>query len=104
MTMAGNLRKVPGLGRVGGPRRVAPLTRRRPRVDLSHHSRSPLGSSVVNCVTYRDGVRTPEGGDPVEAVARMRGRGAGFVWLGLHEPTDQEFAGVAELFELHPPP
>jgi magnesium transporter len=71
-------------------------------VDLSHPARSPLGSSVVNCVTYRDGVRTPEGGDPVEAVTRMRKRGAGFVWLGLHEPTDQEFAGVAELFDLHP--
>ncbi|MEU5756673.1 magnesium and cobalt transport protein CorA [Streptomyces sp. NPDC047829] len=102
MTMAGNLRKVTGLGRVGGLRKVARLARRRPPVDLSHPARSPLGSSVVNCVTYRDGVRTPEGGDPVEAVTRMRKRGAGFVWLGLHEPTDQEFAGVAELFDLHP--
>jgi magnesium transporter len=71
-------------------------------VDLSHPARSPLGSSVVNCVTYRDGVRTPEGGDPVEAVERMRERGAGFVWLGLHEPTNREFAGVADLFDLHP--
>ena len=59
MTMAGNLRKVTGLGRVGGLRGVARLARRRPRVDLSHHARSPLGSSVVNCVTYRDGVRVP---------------------------------------------
>ncbi|MDT0610760.1 magnesium and cobalt transport protein CorA [Streptomyces lancefieldiae] len=102
MSRAGNLRKVTGLGRVGGLRKVARLTRRRPRVDLSHPARSPLGSSVVNCVTYRDGVRTPDGGDPVDAVERMRGHGAGFVWLGLHEPTDQEFAGVAELFDLHP--
>ncbi|MFI5856917.1 magnesium and cobalt transport protein CorA [Streptomyces parvulus] len=102
MTMAGNLRKVTGLGKVGGLRKVARLGRRRRRVDLSHPARSPLGSSVVNCVTYRDGVRTPEGGDPVDAVARMRKRGAGFVWLGLHEPTDQEFAGLAELFDLHP--
>ncbi|MCC9157247.1 magnesium and cobalt transport protein CorA [Streptomyces parvulus] len=102
MTMAGNLRKVTGLGKVGGLRKVARLGRRRRRVDLSHPARSPLGSSVVNCVTYRDGIRTPEGGDPVEVVTRMRRRGAGFVWLGLHEPTDQEFAGVAELFDLHP--
>ncbi|MEU8746592.1 magnesium and cobalt transport protein CorA [Streptomyces parvulus] len=102
MTMAGNLRKVTGLGKVGGLRKVARLGRRRRRVDLSHPARSPLGSSVVNCVTYRDGTRTPEGGDPVEVVTRMRRRGAGFVWLGLHEPTDQEFAGVAELFDLHP--
>ena len=102
MSMAGNLRKVTGLGKVGGLRKVARLTRRRPRVDLSHPARSPLGSSVVNCVTYRDGIRVPESGDLVDVVQRVRKRGAGFVWLGLHEPTDQEFAGIAELFDLHP--
>ncbi|GAA3791952.1 magnesium and cobalt transport protein CorA [Streptomyces coacervatus] len=100
--MAGNLRKVTHLGKVGGLRKVARLARRRPRVDLSHPARSPLGSSVVNCVTYRDGVRVPEGSDLVDAVKRVRKNGDGFVWLGLHEPTDQEFAGIAELFDLHP--
>ncbi|MFJ3333643.1 magnesium and cobalt transport protein CorA [Streptomyces sp. NPDC086766] len=102
MSMAGNLRKVTGLGKVGGLRGVARLARRRLRVDLSHPARSPLGSSVVNCVMYRDGSRVPEAGDVVEAVARVRKAGDGFVWLGLHEPTDQEFAGIAELFDLHP--
>ncbi|MFD9004326.1 magnesium and cobalt transport protein CorA [Streptomyces sp. NPDC059582] len=102
MSMAGNLRKVTGLGGVGGLRKVARLARRRPRVDLSHPVRSPLGSSVVNCVTYRDGVRAPGGHDLVDAVERVRKSGDGFVWLGLHEPTDQEFAGIAELFDLHP--
>ncbi|AZP16976.1 magnesium/cobalt transporter CorA [Streptomyces aquilus] len=102
MSMAGNLRKVTSLGRVGGLRRVARLARRRPRVDLSHPARSPLGSSVVNCVSYRDGSRVPGGGDLVDTVERVRKHGDGFVWLGLHEPTDQEFAGIAELFELHP--
>jgi magnesium transporter len=102
MSMAGNLRKVTHLSRVGGLRKVARLARRRPRVDLSHPARSPLGSSVVNCVTYRDGVRVPGGSDLVDAVERVRKNGDGFVWLGLHEPTDQEFAGIAELFDLHP--
>lgn len=102
MSMAGNLRKVTGLGRVGGLRRVARLARRRPKVDLSHPARSPLGSSVVNCVTYQDGVRVPEDGDLVDIVERVRKSGDGFVWLGLHEPTDREFAGLAELFDLHP--
>jgi magnesium transporter len=102
MSMAGNLRRVTGLDRVGGLRRVARLARRRPRVDLSHPARSPLGSSVVNCVTYRDGARIPEAGDLVDAVEQVRKRGHGFVWLGLHEPTAQEFAGIAELFDLHP--
>jgi magnesium transporter len=102
MSMAGNLRKVRHLGRVGGLRKVARLARRRPRVDLSHPARSPLGSSVVNCVTYQDGVRVPDCSDLVDAVERVRKKGNGFVWLGLHEPTDQEFAGIAELFDLHP--
>ncbi|MCL6667113.1 MULTISPECIES: magnesium and cobalt transport protein CorA [Streptomyces] len=102
MSMAGNLRKVTSLGRAGGLRKVARLARRRPRVDLSHPARSPLGSSVVNCVSYRDGVRVPEGSDLVDTVERVRKHRDGFVWLGLHEPTDQEFAGIAELFDLHP--
>lgn len=102
MSMAGNLRKVTELGRVGGLRRVARLARRRPRVDLSHPARSPLGSSVVNCVTYSGGVRGAATGDLVDAVRQVRKSGDGFVWLGLHEPTDQEFAGIAELFDLHP--
>ncbi|MFF7974675.1 CorA family divalent cation transporter [Streptomyces sp. NPDC007905] len=102
MSMAGNLRKVTGLGRVGGLGKVARLTRRRPRVDLSHPARSPLGSSVVNCVTYQDGVRMPECTDLADAVEMVRKSGEGFVWLGLHEPTDSEFAGIAELFDLHP--
>ncbi|OPG07569.1 magnesium and cobalt transport protein CorA [Streptomyces sp. GKU 895] len=102
MSMAGNLRKVTSLSRVGGLRRVARLARRRPRVDLSHPARSPLGSSVVNCVSYREGARVPGGGDLVDTVEQVRKHGDGFVWLGLHEPTDQEFAGIAELFELHP--
>ena len=102
MSMAGNLRKVTGLGRVGGLRKVARLARRHPRVDLSHHARSPLGSSVVKCVTYQDGVRVPLGGDLVDAVERVRKKDDGFVWLGLHEPTNEEFAGIAELFDLHP--
>ena len=102
MARAGNLRKVTSLGGVRGLRKGARLARRRPRVDLSHPARSPLGSSVVNCVTYREGVRTSERGDLVDTVERMRKSREGFVWLGLHEPTDQEFAGIAELFDLHP--
>ncbi|MGW1670847.1 magnesium and cobalt transport protein CorA [Streptomyces sp. NPDC002324] len=102
MSMAGNLRKVTGFDKVGGLRRMARLARRRPRVDLSHPARSPLGTSVVNCVTYHKGVRSPGGRDVVEAVKQVRKHDHGFVWLGLHEPTQREFAGIAELFDLHP--
>ncbi|MFC9847815.1 magnesium and cobalt transport protein CorA [Streptomyces sp. NPDC060223] len=102
MSMAGNLRKVAGLDKVSGLRKVARLARRHTRVDLSHPARSPLGSAVVNCVAYQDGARVPGGRDLVETVERVRKKDDGFVWLGLHEPTDQEFTGIADLFDLHP--
>lgn len=38
----------------------------------------------------------------MDTVERVRKKDDGFVWLGLHEPTNEEFAGIAELFDLHP--
>jgi magnesium transporter len=71
-------------------------------VDLSHPARSPLGSAVVNCVLYEDGARHRGACPAEEAVRRVRKSGDGFVWIGLHEPSVEEFAGLAELFGLHP--
>lgn len=71
-------------------------------VDLSHPARSPLGSAVVNCIVYRDGVRQDGCADAEEALRRVRKTGDGFVWIGLHEPSQTELAGLAELFGLHP--
>ncbi|GLX17587.1 magnesium transporter CorA [Streptomyces lavendulae subsp. lavendulae] len=71
-------------------------------VDLSHPARSPLGSAVVNCVVYQDGIRQDGCAEVEEALRRVRKAGAGFVWIGLHEPSQQELAGLAELFGLHP--
>ncbi|MFI1352661.1 magnesium and cobalt transport protein CorA [Streptomyces sp. NPDC020898] len=87
---------------VGSLRKVARLARRGRRVDLSHPARSPLGSTVVNCVIYRDGVRQDTAPTVEESVARVRKHNRGFVWLGLHEPSETEFSRVAELFGLHP--
>jgi magnesium transporter len=70
-------------------------------VDLSHPARSPLGSAVVNCVVYLDGERQLDHCAAEEALRRVRKAGTGFVWIGLHEPSQEEFAGVAELFDLH---
>jgi magnesium transporter len=73
----------------------------RSTVDLSHPARSPLGSAVVNCVVYRSGTRQSGDRAAKEALRLVRQAGAGFVWIGLHEPSQEEFAGVAELFSLH---
>ncbi|ANW21942.1 magnesium and cobalt transport protein CorA [Streptomyces clavuligerus] len=83
-------------------RRAMRRAYRRPTVDLSHPARSPLGSSVVNCVVYEDGVRRPCTGDAHDALREVRKQGRGFVWIGLHEPTHAEFAVFAALFGLHP--
>ncbi|MEU8590955.1 magnesium and cobalt transport protein CorA [Streptomyces sp. NPDC048664] len=60
-------------------------------------------SAVVDCAVYRDGVRvqTPAPLSPQEAMRLVR-RDGGFVWIGLHEPTEAEFAGIAGEFGLHP--
>uniref|UniRef100_A0AAU2K0I3 Magnesium transport protein CorA n=1 Tax=Streptomyces sp. NBC_00049 TaxID=2903617 RepID=A0AAU2K0I3_9ACTN len=71
-------------------------------VDLSHPARSPLGSAVVNCVVYQDGVRQDGCAEVEEALRRVRKTGEGFVWIGLHEPSQEELAGLAALFGLHP--
>ncbi|MER5196127.1 magnesium and cobalt transport protein CorA [Streptomyces sp. NPDC002755] len=60
-------------------------------------------SAVVDCAVYRDGARVAytQPPTPQEAMRRVR-RDGGFVWIGLHEPTEAEFAGIASEFGLHP--
>ncbi|KQX71331.1 magnesium and cobalt transport protein CorA [Streptomyces sp. Root1310] len=60
-------------------------------------------SAVVDCAVYRDGARVTYAQPPTpqEAMRRVR-RDGGFVWIGLHEPTEAEFAGIASEFGLHP--
>ncbi|MFI8948681.1 magnesium and cobalt transport protein CorA [Streptomyces sp. NPDC053750] len=60
-------------------------------------------SAVVDCAVYRDGMRveTETPLSPHQAMRQVR-RDGGFVWIGLHEPTEDEFAGIAREFGLHP--
>lgn len=58
-------------------------------------------SPVVDCAVYVDGRRLPGHLDHVEALAEVRRRGTGFVWVGLYEPDEALMQGVAKVFELH---
>lgn len=60
-------------------------------------------SAVVDCAIYRDGSRVafPAPLTPHEAMLQVR-RDGGFAWIGLHEPTEDEFAVIAREFGLHP--
>ncbi|MFH9014336.1 magnesium/cobalt transporter CorA [Streptomyces sp. NPDC017943] len=56
---------------------------------------------IVDCAIYRDGQRTEGSEDFSEALGEARTAG-GFVWIGLHEPTEREFEHVSREFGLHP--
>lgn len=56
---------------------------------------------IVDCAVYRDGRRTKGPEDLSDALADARAAG-GFVWIGLHEPTEDEFGLVTQEFGLHP--
>ncbi|MEU3946399.1 magnesium and cobalt transport protein CorA [Streptomyces sp. NPDC029526] len=60
-------------------------------------------TAVVDCAVYRDGRRlTTEAPLTPQDAMRLVRRDGGFVWIGLHEPTEAEFAGIAGEFGLHP--
>jgi magnesium transporter len=59
---------------------------------------------IIDCASYRDGHRVTGAADFSDALEEARGAGApdSFVWIGLHEPTEEEFASVSSEFGLHP--
>lgn len=57
--------------------------------------------SIVDCAVYVDGARLPGQRTYGEAIAEVRERGDGFVWIGLHEPDEEQIKGVADTFGLH---
>jgi magnesium transporter len=73
---------------------------RRPPVPVAPVLRA-RGDAVVDCAVYRNGRRVPGRRDHEAALADVRANG-GFVWIGLHEPNEVEFSGIAERFDLHP--
>lgn len=67
----------------------------RPRRGCGHNRRV-----IVDVATYVNGRRRPSP-DFAAAVADLKGRDDGFIWVGMHEPTAQEFVEVADGLGLH---
>ena len=61
----------------------------------------PLSAYVVDCAVYVDGARLPGRWTHDRALAEVRERGEGFVWIGLHEPDHEQITGIADVFGLH---
>ncbi|MFJ6700429.1 magnesium/cobalt transporter CorA [Streptomyces sp. NPDC091272] len=57
---------------------------------------------IVDCAIYREGRRTEGPSDFSDALAQARSAQDRFLWIGLHEPTEQEFDLVTSEFGLHP--
>ena len=56
---------------------------------------------VIDCAVYVDGKRLPGTWSHADAVAEVRRRREGFVWIGLFEPDERQIQGVADTFGLH---
>jgi magnesium transporter len=61
----------------------------------------PISAYVVDCAVYVDGKRLPGRWSHADAIAEVRKRDEGFVWIGLFEPDDEQIQGIAETFGLH---
>jgi magnesium transporter len=55
---------------------------------------------IVECAVYHDGRR--DGEVPLERAYDEARKTGNFAWLGLHEPTEEEFDSIRREFNLHP--
>ena len=55
---------------------------------------------IVECGVYRDGHR--DGSVPLERVHEVYREKGVFAWIGLYEPTEDEFDAIRREFSLHP--
>ncbi|HEX6460074.1 MAG TPA: magnesium/cobalt transporter CorA [Thermoleophilaceae bacterium] len=57
---------------------------------------------IIDCAVYENG-RRRDGEMPLEnALDAAHAAENAFVWIGLYEPSEEEFASVAREFDLHP--
>ncbi|KEF17654.1 magnesium transporter CorA [Streptomyces rimosus] len=71
------------------------------KYDTDLRTSAHTNSAIVDCGVYRDGRRVSDHVTPSQAMASVRAD-SGFAWIGLHEPTEAEFAEIAREFGLHP--
>ena len=87
---------MPTIPSLGGLRSRAPR-----RLSTRSKVPVPLSAYVVDCAVYVDGERLPGHWTHTDAIAEVRKRGDGFVWIGLHEPDADQIEGIASTFGLH---
>ncbi|GGG14610.1 magnesium transport protein CorA [Rhodococcoides trifolii] len=66
-----------------------------------HRLPIPTARAIVDCAVYIDGQRLPGKYTHSAALAEVRKRGEGFVWVGLHAPDEGQMESVASCYGLH---
>jgi magnesium transporter len=56
---------------------------------------------IIDCAHYRGGVRQDERPMSTADAAACAAGGEGFIWMGVHEPTDEEMREIATHFPVH---
>lgn len=77
---------------------AATAARRRPGMRMPRWTSTP--DSLVAWGWYVEGLRMEV--DDLDVASSRAAAGEGFVWLGLHDPTDADMAEFARRFDLHP--
>ncbi|MCM6775831.1 magnesium and cobalt transport protein CorA [Nocardia sp. CDC159] len=81
---------------------IPPLSSFRGRgKDELPHIPVPTARAIIDCAVYVDGQRLPGRYTHAEALAEVRAKESGFVWVGLHAPDEFQMADVAGTFGLH---
>jgi magnesium transporter len=57
---------------------------------------------VVDCALYEFGARRPGDIAVADALDAARSSAGAFVWINLHQPSEDEFAAVGKELDLHP--
>ena len=78
-----------------------PAIRRTPLAPLLPKLRVPVSAYVIDCAVYVEGERLPGRWTHDGALAEVRRRDDGFVWIGLHEPDEEQLTSIGEVFGLH---
>jgi magnesium transporter len=74
---------------------LGPTTTSRPRIEGKNHH------GIVDCAVYVRGQRMTRNWDYQEAIAVVRRTPHAFLWMGLHEPSADQLADIANAFDLH---
>ncbi|MGO4617753.1 magnesium and cobalt transport protein CorA [Nocardia sp. 2YAB30] len=61
----------------------------------------PTARAIVDCAVYVDGKRLPGRFSHEKALAEVRDKGNGYVWVGVHDPDRTQMADIATTFGLH---